>query len=131
MNSTILCICLLLLPCHFCHSCLVSFCYVSWVCSYSLWCEKHGFLGLYCLLLFLPGLGHCLGRSSCSSSPMGFHFCCSFSCHAHGPAKCHFCHVGPLDLLPLSQSSYDPFTLLLPLVVPISLLAVILVMLAH
>ena len=34
----------------------------------------------------LSGPGHCLGRSSYLSSPLGFHFCCSFSCHAYGLA---------------------------------------------
>ena len=41
------------------------------------------------------------------------------------------CHVDPLDLSPLPLGSYDPFTLLLPLVVSMGLLVVILVMLAH
>ena len=35
VSSTILCVCLLLLPCHFCPSCIVSFCCVSWVHAYS------------------------------------------------------------------------------------------------
>ena len=38
------------------------------------------------------------------------------------------CHVDPLDLSPLPLGSYDPFTLLLPLVVSMGLLVVILVM---
>ena len=34
VSSTILCVCLLLLPHHSCHSCLVLFCCVYWVCAY-------------------------------------------------------------------------------------------------
>ena len=84
------------------------------------WCEERRLLGLYCLLLSFCGPGHCLGRSSCSSSSLGFNFCCSFSCH-----------VGPLDLLPLPLGSHGPFTLLLSLIVSMGLLAVILATLAH
>ena len=41
------------------------------------------------------------------------------------------CHVDPLDLSPLPLGSYDPFTLLLPFVVSMSLLVVIPAMLAY
>ena len=53
------------------------------------------------------------------------------SCYAYGSADCHSCHLDPLDLLPLSLGSLGLFTLLLPLVVPMSLLAVISAILAH
>ena len=53
------------------------------------------------------------------------------SCCAYGPIGCHPCHVGPLGLLPLSLGFFNPFTLLLPLVVPMGLLAIIPTMLAH
>ena len=53
------------------------------------------------------------------------------SCCAYGPVGCHSCHVSSLGLLPLSLGFPSPIVLLLPLVVPIGLLAVILAMLAH
>ena len=55
----------------------------------------------------------------------------SFSCHAYGLVGCHSYHVGPLNLLPLPLGFHKPFTLLLPLIMPLGLLAVIPVMLAH
>ena len=161
VTSIILCVCLPLLTRHFCHSCLVSFCYMSWVCAFTPWCEERGFLGLYDLLLFLHRPGHCLGRSSCPSnllllflswlwacwmsflpcwpikfitSSFGFPQTIYFtftSYYALGFAGCHSCHVGPLDLLPLFLGFHGPFTLLLPFIVPMGLLAVILVILAH
>ena len=86
-------------------------------------------------LVLLPFISswtrHCLGKSSCLSSPLGFHFCYSFSSHAHGLVGCFSCHVGPLDLLPPLLDFLDLFTLRLPLIVPISLLAIIPAMLAH
>ena len=53
------------------------------------------------------------------------------SCCGHEPTGCHSCHVGSLGLLPLFLGFHNPFALLLPLVVPIGLLAIILVLLAH
>ena len=53
------------------------------------------------------------------------------SCYAHEPVVCHSCHSGSLDLLPLFLGFHNPFALLLPLVVPMSLLAIIPAMLAH
>ena len=53
------------------------------------------------------------------------------ACYVHEPVGCHSCHVGPLGLLPLSLGFHSPFTLLLPIVVLMGLLAVILVMLDH
>ena len=53
------------------------------------------------------------------------------SCCAYGPVGCHSCHVSSLGLLPFSLGFPGPIVLLLPLVVPIGLLAVILAMLAH
>ena len=53
------------------------------------------------------------------------------SCCAYGPIGYHSYHVGPLRLLPLSLGFLGPFTLLLPLVVPMGLLAIIPVTLAH
>ena len=87
--------------------------------------------GLVLLPFISSWTGHCLGKSSCLSSPLGFHFCYSFSSHAHGLVGCFSCHVGPLDLLPPLLDFLDLFTLRLPLIVPISLLAVIPAMLAH
>ena len=74
-------------------------------------------------------IGYCLGKSFCPLP--NFYFCNSFSCYAHGTASCHFCHVGPLGLLPLFLGFLGPFTLSLPLIVPMSLLAFIFAMLAH
>jgi len=53
------------------------------------------------------------------------------SCCAHRPASCHSCHVGPLGLLPIFLGFHSPFTLLFHLIVPMGLLAVVLVVLAH
>ena len=53
------------------------------------------------------------------------------SYYAHEPSVCHSYHAGSLDLLPLFLRFHGPFALLLPLVVPMSLLAVISAMLAH
>ena len=50
---------------------------------------------------------------------------------AHEPASCHSCHVGPLGLLPFFLVFHGPFTLLLPLIVLMGLLAIIPAMLAH
>ena len=50
---------------------------------------------------------------------------------AHEPASCHSCHVGPLGLLPFFLIFHGPFTLLLPLIVLMGLLAIIPAMLAH
>ena len=59
------------------------------------------------------------------SRPIYFTFT---SCCAYRPVGYHFCHVGALDLLPLFLGFHGPFTLLLPLIVPMGLLAVILTM---
>ena len=53
-------------------------------------------------------------------------FCC-----AYGSVGCHCCHIDPLGLLSLSLDFPSPFTLLLPLVVPIGPLAVIPDILVH
>ena len=87
--------------------------------------------GLVLLPFISSWTGHCLGKSSCLSSPLGFHFYYSFSSHAHGLVGCFSYHVGPLDLLPPLLDFPDLFTLRLPLIVPISLLIVIPAMLAH
>ena len=49
---------------------------------------------------------------------------------SHGPAGCHFCHVGPWGLQPLSLGFLSPFTLSLPFIPPTSQLVVIPAMLA-
>ena len=159
-------------------------------------CFSLGFLGLYCLLLFLHRLGNCLGRSSCPSSLFLLFLSCPWACWmsflpcwpikfitssfgfpwtllyfylllcpwvcwlsflscwpigfttsflglpqliyiafatycAYGPVGYHSCHGNSLDLLPLFLGFHGPFTLLLPFIVPIDLLAVILAVLAH
>ena len=109
VSSTILRVCLLRLPHHSSHSCLVLFCCLCLSCTAWRVC---GLLGLYCFLSFPHGLGIVLGRSSHRSNPLGFHCCCSFSYHAHGLASCHFFHVGPLDLLPPLLGFTSIFTLL-------------------
>lgn len=53
------------------------------------------------------------------------------SCYAYEPVGCYSYYVGSLGLLPLSLSFFEPFTFLLLLDVPMSLLAVILAMLAY
>ena len=50
---------------------------------------------------------------------------------AHEPVGFHFCHVGPLGLLPLFLGFFGPLTLSLPLIVPMGLLVVIPAMLAY
>ena len=53
------------------------------------------------------------------------------SCYAYGPAGCHSCHIGLLGLWSLFLGFPSSFTLLLPLVVPMGLLAIIPIILAH
>ena len=65
-----------------------------------------------------------------SWASMAYLFYFTSNC-AHGPASCHSCHVGPLGLLPFFLIFHGPFTLLLPLIVLMGLLAIIPVMLAH
>ena len=84
VSSTILYVCLLLLPHRFCHSCLISFC-----CMFVLIPHSETSVGSSaCTASFysLRGPGHCLGKSPYWSNSLGFHFCCSFSCHAYGLA---------------------------------------------
>ena len=164
ISSTTLCICFLLLPCHFCRSCHVFFYCMSCVHAYPAWYKRCGLLGLHHSLLFPYGLGWCVGRSSYSSnrwtSTVIFYFramsmgllatipamlaywvhylfppqpnCFIFtSCCAYGLASYHSCHVGSLSLLPLFLGFPDLIALLLPLIVPMGLLAVISAMLAH
>ena len=76
--SIILCICLLLLPCHFCRSCYVSFCYVSFVFVLILHDMKGR--GLYYFFLFPHGLGYWLGKSPCLSGLLGLCSCYFSSC---------------------------------------------------
>ena len=82
-----------------------------------------------CWLSFLPCLPIEL-FSSFPGIPRPIYFTFT-SCCAYGSIGCYSCHVGPLDFLPLFLGFHDPFTLLLPFVVPISPLGVILTMLAH
>ena len=53
------------------------------------------------------------------------------SCYARGLAGYYTCHIGPLGFLPLLLGFHGPFTLLLPLVVPVGLLAIIPIIVAH
>ena len=99
--------------------------------SYPPWHRGCGLLSLYYFLLLPHGLGHWLGRSPCPCSPLGFCSCYFSSYYAHGPIGCHSCHVSPLSFLPIFLRFHSPFTLLLPLVMPMGLLVVILAMLAH
>ena len=87
--------------------------------------------GLVLLPFISSWIGYCLGKSFCPSSPLGFYFYHSFSYYAHGPTGYHFCHVGSLDLLPIFLGFLSPFTLSLPLIVPMDPLVVILATLAH
>ena len=79
VNSAILCVCLLLLPCHFCHSSLVSFYCVH---AYLQGVKSMGSWACIASLYSFCGPRHCLGRSLCLSNPLGFQFYCSFSYHA-------------------------------------------------
>ena len=110
--------------------CLILLC-VSYVRAYPPQHGRLGLLGLYCFLLFPYELGHWLGRSPCTSNLLGFCFCHFSSCYAHGLAGCHSFHVGPLGCLPLFLGFHGLFTLRLPLVVLMDLLAVIPIMLVH
>ena len=104
---------------------------------------------------------HCLDKGLCSYSPLGSYFCHSsfflLACWPYWPiglvtsflglpqptyfiftsysfhelTSCHSCHVGPLGLLPLSLVFLGLFTSSLPLILPMSLLAFILAMLAY
>ena len=87
--------------------------------------------GLVLLPFLSSWIGYCLGRSFRPSSLLGFHFCCSFSYHACRPTSFHSCHVSPLNLLPPLLGFPDPFTLYLPLITLIDLLAINFAMLAH
>ena len=82
------------------------------------------------LLAVIPTtLAHWIYYSSLGlSRPIYFTF---IFYYAHGSINCHSYHVGPLSLLPLFLSFLSPFALLLPLIVSMSLLAVIPVMLVH
>ena len=62
ISSTTLCIFLLLLPCHFCHSCHVFFYCVSCVYAYPTLYEGCGLLGLHHSLLFPYDLRWCVGK---------------------------------------------------------------------
>ena len=93
--------------------------------------ERHGLLGLHHFLLFPYGLGWCVGKSPCSPNLLGFYSYCFLFLPYMWLASCHFCHVGPLALLPFYLGFPCPFALLLPLVVPMGLLAIIPTMLAH
>ena len=68
ISSTTLCIFLLLLPCHFCHSCHVFFYCVSCVYAYPTLYEGCGLLGLHHSLLFPYDLRWCVGKSPYSSN---------------------------------------------------------------
>ena len=131
LSSTTFCVCLLLLPCQFCHSYHVFFCYMSCVHAYPPRYERQGLLGLHHFLLFPYGLGWCVGKSPCSPNLLGFYSYCFLFLPYMWLASCHFCHVGPLALLPFYLGFPCPFALLLPLVVPMGLLAIIPTMLAH
>ena len=131
LRSTTLCVCLLLLHCHFYHSCHVFFCCMSCVHAYPPRYERRGLLGLHHFLLFPYGIGWCVGRSPCSPNPLEFYSCCFLFLPCLWLASYHFCHVGPLGLLPVSLGFPDPFALLLPFVVLMGLPVVIPAMLAH
>ena len=197
LHSTTLCVCLLLLQCHFCHSCHVFFCCMSCVHAYPPQYKRciissyfpmglDGVLAevlaypthwsstpivffscLVCSLLVIISamLAHwayylfpwaslihllyfylllCLWAYWLSFLPcwpielmtsslgLPLPICFTFtSCCAYGLASCHSCHVGPLGLLPPPLSLLSPFVLLLPIVLPMGLMAVILAMLAH
>ena len=110
--------------------CIILLC-VSYVCTYPPWDEGHGLKGLHCFFILPRGLVHWLDRSSCPFNPLGFcPYCFSFY-YAHGPTGCHFYHVGPLGFLPLFMGFHGPFTLLLPIVVLMGLLAIIPAIMAH
>ena len=85
-----------------------------------LWTCWPSFLSCWSIGFFISFLG--------LSWPIYFTFT---SCCAHGFVGCHFYHVCPLSFLALFVGFHGPFTLLLPLVVPMGLLAVIPTMLAH
>ena len=83
------------------------------------------------MFLLTCGIGHWLDTSFCPFSPLGFCLNCFFFCYAQGSIGCHFCYVGLLDFLSLFLGFYGSFTLLLPLVVPVGLLAIIPIIVAH
>ena len=62
--------------------------------------------------------------------PRSIYFTFTSYC-AHRPDRYHSYHVCPLSFLALFLGFHDPFTLLLPLVVPMGPLVVIPAMLAH
>ena len=126
VSSIILCICL---PRHSYCSCLISFYYACWACAYLPRCE--GCVGFWARIASLAFLMDWVLSGQKFLPFTKLYFCNSFSCYAHGTASCHFCHVGPLGLLPLFLGFLGPFTLSLPLIVPMSLLAFIFAMLAH
>ena len=85
-----------------------------------LWTCWPSFLSCWSIGFFIFFLG--------LSRPIYFTFT---SCCAHGFVGCHFYHVCPLSFLALFLGFHGPFTLLLPLVVPMDPLVVIPAMLAH
>ena len=157
VHSTTLCVCLLLLPHHFCQ---VSFCFVSlvlvlilhgmkgvsfWAYIISSWAWTlawQKFLSIQSvglLLLLLCPWACWLSFLPCRPIRFFYLFSWAFttcyftftSCYAYGLAGYYSCHTSPLGFLPLLLSFHGPFTLPLLLVVPIGFLAVTLAILAH
>ena len=85
---TTICVCLLSLPHHSCHSCVVLFCYVYWVVFVSCGVRGVWAFGLTLHSFVPPWTGYYLGKDICLYSPLGFHFCHSSSCPSHGPCAC-------------------------------------------
>ena len=158
VSSTILYVCLLLLLRHFYHSCLVSFSMFmliphnvksmgSWACITSFYSLRGLDIVLvkapshptrWASIFVAPFLAMSIGLPCWPIGLITFSFgllrpiyFTFTSCYAHEPVVCHSCHAGSLDLLPLFLGFHNPFALLLPLVVAMSLLAVIPAMLAH
>ena len=129
--ATTICVCLLSLPHHSCHSYVVLFCYAYWVVFVSYSVRGVWAFGLT-LHSFVPSwTGYYLGKDICLYSPLGFHFCHSSSCPSHGPCGFQSCHTNLLGLLSLYLGFLGSFTLSLPLTLLTGLLAIIPIMLAH
>ena len=107
-----------------------------WICYLFPWALMTHLLYFYlllcpwaCWLSFLPHW-HIGFITPFLGVPRPIYFTFTTYC-VHGPTGCHSCHVGPLSLLLLYLDFHDPFILLLPLIMPMSLLVVIPVMLAY
>ena len=116
--------------CHFFHVGLWgSFYLFSWAFSTCLFYFYLLLCPWACWLLFLPCWSTGL-FTSVLGLPWPIYFIFTYCC-AHGPAGCYSCYTSPLGFFPLSLGSHGLFTLLLPFVVLMGLLAVIPAILAH